>query len=324
MHFSFEFLKRRGGEVVGQTTVPRWIGSRQAAKRTDKRRWSLAKILVRVLISILVILVPIYFMFLEGKTLWNNLDSSLDDDWPPTHTPGHIYGEHVLHAEFNRSQLCRGARGFPLAEGMTEDLPRWTLELPGHDYSNNTYGSYEALGLKKTWMTFEQRYGPYGYNEGDVTYNFSRVDWSTIDWAVLQDECVAVQSNDHYSGNFILPDGKPRMHFKDDEPYPVKIEGKTGRQAIVVRTWTGYTYADEDKWNLRSLITEAALATGAEYTVYLLVHVKGKKEEADIYNDSKLYQEILEAYVPREFQKMAVLFHRQLLVNWYPKVEEYT
>ena len=311
MHFAFEFLKWRGG-----------VAWRQAYKP----RWSLVSILVRVLTYNLIILVPVYFIVFGGNRLWNwnSLASSLGGDWSSTHTPKYIHGEHMSHAEFNRSQLCRGARGLPLKEGVTEDLPRRALELPGHDYPNNTYGSYEALGLKKTWMTFEQRYGPYGYNEGDLTYNFSRVNWSKIDWALLQDECAAVQSNNPFSGNFMLSDWKPRMHFRDDEPHPVKIEGKTGRQAIVVRTWSGYTYTDEDKWNLRSLITEAALATEAEYTVYLLVHVKGKKDDADIYNDPKRYQEILEAYMPREFQKMAVLFHRQLLENWYPKVEEYT
>lgn len=300
--------------MAGPRLRPGW---RQANLTTDKPRRPLATLVAAVLIGVLLVLLPLYFFFGHGFGSWikpSGLDSPSSEElakWSSGH-PSPAY---------NATKLCRGPRGLPLEEGLTEDLPRRTLELPGHRYSNATYGSYEALGLQQSWMTFEQRYGPYGFNEVDQAYNFSRVDWSKVDWADLQDECSEAQG--HAKGNFIPIGGMPRMHFKGQEPLPAEVRNLTGRQAVVIRVWSGYHYTDEDMWNLRSIITEAALATQAEYTVYLLVDVKGA-DGADIYKDPSRYRTILEKNVPEEFRKIAVLFHRSLLVNWYPLAGEYS
>ena len=91
-----------------------------------------------------------------------------------------------------------------------------------------------------------------------------------------------------------------------------------GRIAIVIRSWETYEYTAEDLWHLRSIITEAALSTGSEYAVYLLVDIKDLSQQ--IHKDPVAYATLLEECVPPELQNIAVLFDKTLLESWYPKV----
>ena len=74
--------------------------------------------------------------------------------------------------------------------------------------------------------------------------------------------------------------------------------------------------------NIRSLIAEAALSSGGEYAVYLLVHIKDTSKM--IFENRTNYEAALEDAVPREFRNIAVLFDESLLRAWYPKVGEYS
>ena len=95
----------------------------------------------------------------------------------------------------------------------------------------------------------------------------------------------------------------------------------TGRTAIVVRLWEGHHFARRDKIFLRSLIVEAALSSGAQYAVYLLVDVHDRGR--DIFGSEANYQAAVEDLVPKEFQSIAVLFDGSLLDEWYPLVGEH-
>ena len=66
---------------------------------------------------------------------------------------------------------------------------------------------------------------------------------------------------------------------------------------------------------------EAGLSSGGEYVVFLLVDVKDG--ERRIFHDAKSYQKALEDFVPQELRSIAVLFDRELLQSWYPKVNEH-
>jgi hypothetical protein len=93
------------------------------------------------------------------------------------------------------------------------------------------------------------------------------------------------------------------------------------RTAIVIRSWETYEYTPEDLWYLRSMISEAALTTGGEYAVYLLVDIKNKSQ--NIHKDPAAYAAMLEYCVPEELRSIAILFDETLLESWYPGVVDH-
>lgn len=78
-------------------------------------------------------------------------------------------------------------------------------------------------------------------------------------------------------------------------------------------------------WSLRSLITETALASGGEYSVFILMDVKEEHANPSrhIWDDQEFYSHLMDRLVPAEFRAITVLFNRELLQLWYPKVGEY-
>jgi hypothetical protein len=177
-------------------------------------------------------------------------------------------------------------------------------------------------------MTADSRYGPYGFGEEDsVNYSRSRVDWDSVDWASLQNDCLA-------RNRFRF--GKTSAMAKHKALYmPTKLQHLKStigsikghshlmrRTAIVVRTWEHYDYRKDDVINLRSLVVEAALSSGGEYAVFLLVHIKDRSR--DIFKNATAYEAALNIAVPLEFRSMAVLFDESLLEAWYPKIKEHS
>ena len=217
---------------------------------------------------------------------------------------------------------CRGARGTRLDDPASEDIPHPTYGLLNTTYPEPTFGSYDALELERTWMTFAQRYGPYGYGEDTNDYNLTRVNWFAKDWGRLQDRCMLDRSDRFHGNEFLQSDAPPRLRLLDDKQRLRPHTQATGRQAIVIRTWSSYVYMPEDYWNLRSIITEASLATHGDYTVFLLVDVK-HEDGPRIHRDDDFYRQILEQSVPKEFQSIAVLFHQSLQRDWYKKTNTF-
>ncbi|KAK3713393.1 hypothetical protein LTR37_008585 [Vermiconidia calcicola] len=219
---------------------------------------------------------------------------------------------------------CVGPRGGRLDDGNTEDLPHATFNLADTTYPEPTFGSYDTLGLEKSWMTFSQRYGPYGCGEDDEDYGLEKAKWADANWSQLQDQCLLDRSERFGKHETFQTGAAPRFRLlgDGDDYVPRNLNESTGRQAIVLRTWSTYVYKPEDYWNLRSTLTEAALATNGEYTVFLLVDVK-QDDGYKIHEDDDFYREVLEASVPREFWDIAVLFHKSLQESWYQKVGEF-
>jgi hypothetical protein len=75
------------------------------------------------------------------------------------------------------------------------------------------------------------------------------------------------------------------------------------RTAVLIRTWWDYQYDDEDIMYLRALISELSLASGGEYEIHFLIHVKDDNKQ--IWADEDLYQEVLKNALPAEFAGMA-------------------
>ncbi|KAM3417924.1 hypothetical protein BST61_g6140 [Cercospora zeina] len=166
-------------------------------------------------------------------------------------------------------------------------------------------------------MTFSQRYGPYGYSKASNAE--SEVDWDAVDWGQLQNDC-AENNKDRFSDRESF---YPSRRFRNigETQLPKPPRDMTGRQAIVLRTWSTYEYHPEDLWNLRSIITEAALATNADYQVFLLIDLKCDDCKEVFTNDAQ-YHKTLES-VPKEFRNISILFHETLQRSWYPKTDEY-
>lgn len=236
---------------------------------------------------------------------------------------------------------CYGPRGKLLPDSPDDQVQSISLDLRMcHDlldsycepedlgltviaFAEPVGGSYDTLGLPRTWNTPGTRYGAYGYGEDLVDYNRSRVAWEEVDWAKLQNDCL--QRNQHRFQHFTKIAKSRKFDLRDDswfgiEPLQARSVSR-GRTAIVLRGWDTYQYTPADLYHIRSLIMEAGLSSGGEYVVFLLVDVKDA--ERRIFHDARSYQKALEDFVPQELRSIAVLFDRELLQSWYPNVNEH-
>jgi hypothetical protein len=183
-------------------------------------------------------------------------------------------------------------------------------------------------------MTAEARYGPYGFGEDLPEYNRSKVNWAGVNWADLQGQCLELNkarfqtaSNITSMERFFL---KKELTWKETwkDRFGISVDDTeklgsraTGRTAIVLRSWDVFNYSAASMFSLRSIITETALASGGDYVVILLVHIRDK--EKGIFDSREKYKAALEEFVPAELRGMVVLFDENLLQSWYPKVENH-
>jgi Protein of unknown function (DUF3405) len=212
-------------------------------------------------------------------------------------------------------------------------------------------GSYVALDIDSN-LCFERgtRLGRYGFQEDASTQSMrssgnlrKRVNWNAVNWSSLQQEC-ALRNSDRYdivqenprAGNFSFGGisnssvsfsraGKSRRL----ETIPVEDSQNTGkaavvpesrsRTAIVIRTHSNQNYTENDKQNIRALISELSLGSGGEYQVYLLVQVQD--ETLPIWTDDNAYSEAVQNSVPQEFWNMTVLWNDAKMKELYPMIK---
>lgn len=93
------------------------------------------------------------------------------------------------------------------------------------------------------------------------------------------------------------------------------------RTAILIRTWEGYDYKENDIQAIRALVTETSLLSGGEYQVFLFVNIK--QRNANIYEDESVYKDLLKRTVPKELRDIAILWTEQVLEEWYPDVGDW-
>ncbi|OTA70114.1 hypothetical protein K449DRAFT_393133 [Hypoxylon sp. EC38] len=110
--------------------------------------------------------------------------------------------------------------------------------------------------------------------------------------------------------------GLPAQH-KSGKSKP--LAGSEARTALLLRTYTGKEYSENDKQVIRSLITELSLRTGGQYQVFLFVHVKDTAYA--IWDDEETYQYVLQRSVPPEFRDIAVLWNDEATQTMYPKID---
>ncbi|KPM46221.1 hypothetical protein AK830_g366 [Neonectria ditissima] len=92
------------------------------------------------------------------------------------------------------------------------------------------------------------------------------------------------------------------------------------RTAILLRSYTGKVYTENDKQIIRSLVSELSLRSGGEYEVFLLVQVKDNA--LPIFDDADTYQSVLQQSVPPEFQGITILWNDQLVWDIYTELKD--
>ncbi|CAD6440439.1 4f531d3f-95fc-43ed-928e-7ef5b50b45b5 [Sclerotinia trifoliorum] len=100
----------------------------------------------------------------------------------------------------------------------------------------------------------------------------------------------------------------------------VALDAKTpykSRTAIMLRSYSGKKWNENDKQNVRSIITELSLKSGGEFEVFLLVHIRNST--IAIGNDAD-YIEALHKNVPKEFHDIAVLWNEDYVQGYYPLI----
>jgi hypothetical protein len=216
-------------------------------------------------------------------------------------------------------------------------------------------GSYDLLGLD-SGVCFDRygKLGPYGFGysqnfggngagmEGDregseaVWKHVQEVDYRKVRWADAQARCA--EKNKHRFGQeerlvltaentkrdenaFLIATApaKPARNaaIESKETYS---PGPVPRHVVIIRTWVGYEFDAEDILYLRSLVAELGLASGGEYTVHFLVHVKD--HTLPIWVDDELYRQVLDDALPAEFKGMGTLWSEAQMTMLYGGLSE--
>ncbi|KAI1639034.1 hypothetical protein F4809DRAFT_186378 [Biscogniauxia mediterranea] len=210
-------------------------------------------------------------------------------------------------------------------------------------------GSYSVLNMDGD-LCFERetRFGPYGFQNANDTSE-PAMEWNKVRWGRLQDECVKknkARYDMHGKSNPYLGlvekrdldtqsnpvDTRHSLRRRPAEPNSGRgVLEKTGfrkakattvteaRSALLLRTYTGKEYNENDKQVIRSLVTELSLRTGGQYQVFLFVHVKDTSYA--IWDDESVYQAVLEQAVPPEFRDMAILWNDEATQGMYTKLD---
>ncbi|CAK7221883.1 hypothetical protein SCUCBS95973_004651 [Sporothrix curviconia] len=90
------------------------------------------------------------------------------------------------------------------------------------------------------------------------------------------------------------------------------------RTAILLRSYTGKRYTENDRYIIRALVSELNLQSGGEYQVFLLVHVKDAG--VNLW-DNSTYEQYLQQSVPKEFIGMTLLWNDDFVQATYPRLE---
>ncbi|KAL0935787.1 uncharacterized protein CTRU02_208001 [Colletotrichum truncatum] len=239
------------------------------------------------------------------------------DDWNQTHRAPYV--------------PCVGANGDPV-----EDL----LVFKGHPtkFPKPAFGGFEVLNMDGN-LCYERdtRLGSYGFLPQLNKHGLPIV-WDDVNWGDLQKQCVERNSarfdkgkpNRYISTAYADIAEKYGNGFKkektqiaargasdeaSDKPETEKSATPDSRTAVLLRTYTGKTYTENDKQVIRSLISELSLRSGGEYQVFLLLHVRDAS--IDIWNDKKAYQGVLDTHIPREFHGITKLWNDQAVWDTY-------
>lgn len=202
-------------------------------------------------------------------------------------------------------------------------------------FPESRFGSHEAMDLDGDICTDRySRFGAYGYDDDsdeDVP-GFTRpplVHWNEVDWSGLQSRCFE-RNADRYKPNSAMNQThqrplsfelrEPPRETYESEPTVTGVKQYHSRSAVLIRTWHSMLWTKNHREYLRAMIMELSLHSGAEYEVFLLVHVKD--DELPIFSDAKTMSNLRKS-IPPEFRNIALFFNNKLLEAWYPKIPDH-
>jgi hypothetical protein len=183
----------------------------------------------------------------------------------------------------------------------------------------------------------------------------NEINWDEVSWGDLQRECYRKNSerfaSSHPANEYITQDTDGSVDLRRGNDAGAESEhvlrtvgrfwrsngrqatgrptfGKARRQnkkveartALLLRSFTGKEYLENDKQVIRALITELSLRSGGEYEVFLFVHVR--ENEIDIWQSDEAYKKAIDDYVPPEFRSIAVLWNEAAVDRMYPKLTD--
>ncbi|KAF2801594.1 uncharacterized protein BDZ99DRAFT_512874 [Mytilinidion resinicola] len=239
------------------------------------------------------------------------------------YTPYPKYNSPEWKKQWKGKQVaCVGPRGLPL-DVSKKDLTRAYKGLP-KDLPRPLIGSYEAVGLDgEACFDRSSRYGPYGYGDEEG----KGVDWNNTNWGSLQNECLKLNQDRYRPEARSSPNMRPNLELpaahmnKTSSDGEIPLPSYHKRTAVLIRSWEGYQYEENDITAIRAMVSELSLQSGGEYQVFLYVHIKDKKKP--IFTDSEVYEEVLKANVPHELRDMALLWSEAAFPKWYPLVTDW-
>lgn len=170
------------------------------------------------------------------------------------------------------------------------------------------------------------RYGAYGYlhgNEPTRIHNWNgtfgsnepaEIDWQQVDWAHLQHECLQ-RNSDRYRRQ--QSEGKitalyKSLNFNVQSREPLnKTDRAHPRAAVILRSWIGIKYTENDLYHIRSMIMEPSLYSGAEYELILLSDCQGEKMPKE--TDHAAWETFKAKLLPQELRSLAAWFNADML-----------
>ena len=240
--------------------------------------------------------------------------------------------------------------GFPQSVVGSYDV----LNLP-EDICFDRFGRFGPYGFGYSVRKGGLGTGEHGDTNGTTAIweKTPQVDFRDIDWADVQRRCFqtnaarfkAIPEPISVPHGFYIQDGKTstlstrevgeqgasnassvlQEHKASDDVNSAKNENtevskeKKSRTAVVVRCWDEYLFREDDIANIRSIISELALASGSRYDIHLLVQVKNDAAHP-IWADHETYQKRINDVIPKEFRGLVTLWTETQMLSLYQGV----
>ncbi|ROW08193.1 hypothetical protein VPNG_06955 [Cytospora leucostoma] len=214
-------------------------------------------------------------------------------------------------------------------------------------WSEPAFGSFDLFDIDPN-LCYERdaRLGQYGLKP-QTDKSGRMMDWTKVQWGKLQQECAeknmarfdktvqtveASEAADDAADELRKQRQEQRLKRRGFTKTPVTNDNNSSlpnfrpeippesRTAILLRSYTGRRYTDNEKQMIRSLISELSLRTGGEYRVFLLVQVKDSLEDLALW-DAETYKYVLQTQVPKEFHDIAILWGSYEVQGIYPLLD---
>ncbi|KAK3328362.1 hypothetical protein B0T19DRAFT_188711 [Cercophora scortea] len=253
--------------------------------------------------------------------------TSFSNDRPHIFNPYPKYDSPAWKSSHAEYVPCSGPAGAAVQDIRV--FKGWPRSFP-----DPGFGGYGLLGLDQN-LCYERetRLSQYGLSP-DSTPATDGGDQLTnsedVNWGELQDQCVeknrkrfapahpqddSLRNQRKLGASSRARRAAARIESRNNATAIIKEP----RTALLLRSYTGKKYTENDKQIIRSLITELNLRTGGEYQVFLLVQVKGPE---DIWSDDKVYESIIESEIPKEFRGITILWNEESVKAMYPLLDE--